>query len=184
MNEEKLREALARLADAAETYSADQSGATDSRCGLVQPITVTEGRELNDALEQAREALRRFPDSQGETPEGHICDYRCHGDSGHHAWPSPVDRDMPCRCDRCKPALASRPVEAQGEAGLRDRERAAYIFGREKSFAQGNQGLFHEYMAGVIVEAEELYPEAAALQPPAGEGKPCGPVVEEPGEGA
>jgi len=51
--------ALIRLIDAAESYSADQGGATDRRCGLVQPITVAEGIELNDALTQAREIIER-----------------------------------------------------------------------------------------------------------------------------
>ena len=44
---------LKRLADAADAYAADQSGATDSRCGLVQPISVREGIELCNALEDA-----------------------------------------------------------------------------------------------------------------------------------
>lgn len=54
---EKLRAALVRLADAAEVLSADQSYAKDSRCGLVQPITVQEGQELNDAITDARKLL-------------------------------------------------------------------------------------------------------------------------------
>jgi hypothetical protein len=52
-----LREALEALKDAAEAYSADQSGADDPRCGLVQPITVAEGIALNEAMEKARKAL-------------------------------------------------------------------------------------------------------------------------------
>ena len=53
----RLREALSRLVDVAEVYSADQAGATHPLCGLVQPISVVEGRELNDALAQANAAL-------------------------------------------------------------------------------------------------------------------------------
>lgn len=56
-----LREALSRLVDAAGVYGADQSGAEDSRCGLVQPISVKEGNELNDAIVQALSALAARP---------------------------------------------------------------------------------------------------------------------------
>jgi len=60
-------DALARLVDAADAYSADQSGATDKRCGLVQPITVAEGQELNDAMAAARAILARAePGEAGE----------------------------------------------------------------------------------------------------------------------
>ena len=44
---------LLRLAKAASAYTADQSGATDSRCGLVQPVTVEEAEELNEAVQEA-----------------------------------------------------------------------------------------------------------------------------------
>ena len=52
MNQEmlRLRALLLRLANAAEAYRADQSAAIDPRLGLVQPITVAEGRELDEAL--------------------------------------------------------------------------------------------------------------------------------------
>ena len=53
----RLREVLSRLADAADVYSADQSYARDRRCGLVQPISVEEGKELNEAVAQAYAAL-------------------------------------------------------------------------------------------------------------------------------
>lgn len=49
---------LARLAAAAEAYAADQSGAIDARVGLVQPVTVAEATELNEALQDAWQALR------------------------------------------------------------------------------------------------------------------------------
>ena len=52
--------ALRELEYAAELYSADQSGAKDSRCGLVQPITVEEGEELNRALSRSRAVLQRL----------------------------------------------------------------------------------------------------------------------------
>ena len=52
-----LRAILRRLMDAAEAYAADQQYAIDERIGLVQPITVAEGKELNEALDQAREVL-------------------------------------------------------------------------------------------------------------------------------
>ena len=60
-----LEAALIRLANAADAYAADQAGATDSRCGLVQPISVAEGEELLAALEQASTALAA---AEGEAP--------------------------------------------------------------------------------------------------------------------
>ncbi len=53
----RLREALRMLYDAADVYAADQSGVTDERCGLVQPITAEEGRALNEALVVAAKIL-------------------------------------------------------------------------------------------------------------------------------
>lgn len=47
---EDVRDVLQTLHNAAEMYAADQSRATDERCGLVQPITVAEGNDLNAAL--------------------------------------------------------------------------------------------------------------------------------------
>lgn len=67
---------LKRLANASDTYAADQSGATDSRCGLVQPISVEEGIELCRALEEAwkhieeREKEISPANSQDHPPEG------------------------------------------------------------------------------------------------------------------
>ena len=52
--------ALRRLANAAEVYAADQSGATDARVGLVQPISVAEANELNAALRDARDLISSF----------------------------------------------------------------------------------------------------------------------------
>jgi hypothetical protein len=66
--ERVLRQALVNLVDAAESYAADQSGATDSRCGLVQPITVAEGEALNTALRTASAALAE--PRQGTTSGG------------------------------------------------------------------------------------------------------------------
>jgi hypothetical protein len=54
---DRLREALRRLAWAADGYAADQSRATDPRCGLVQPVTVADGVELLAALREAWEVL-------------------------------------------------------------------------------------------------------------------------------
>ena len=48
-----LEEALGDLAVVAEAYSADQDSAPDPRCGLVHPISVEIGRELNAALDVA-----------------------------------------------------------------------------------------------------------------------------------
>jgi len=62
---ERLRTAMMRLLNAAEVYSADQSSATDSRCGLVQPITVSDGEELNAAIKIARAALKLQPGAAG-----------------------------------------------------------------------------------------------------------------------
>lgn len=55
--EKTLRGLLVELIDAVEPYEADQSGATDPRCGEVQPITVEEGLALCRALSTARAYL-------------------------------------------------------------------------------------------------------------------------------
>lgn len=58
---EKLIATLERLANAAEPYSADQSGADDDpRLGIVQPITQADGLELNAALLAAWQLLERI----------------------------------------------------------------------------------------------------------------------------
>ena len=59
---ERLRGVLDWLVAAAEVYEARQEGATDSRVGLVQPITVAEGNELMAALRQARALLKEASD--------------------------------------------------------------------------------------------------------------------------
>lgn len=56
----RLREALVRLEAAADVIAADQSCATDRRCGLLQPITVAEGEELNEAIRRVRAALNEM----------------------------------------------------------------------------------------------------------------------------
>ena len=56
-----LRALLLRLANAVEAYRADQAGATDPRLGLVQPITVAEGEELDAALTVAWKELEEAP---------------------------------------------------------------------------------------------------------------------------
>lgn len=53
----ELLAALERLDDAADAYRADQSRAKDARCGLVQPVTVAQAEELNQASSQARRAI-------------------------------------------------------------------------------------------------------------------------------
>jgi len=53
-----LKHALIELESAAEAYAADQSRATDSRCGLVQPITVEDGNHLLSALKIANELTK------------------------------------------------------------------------------------------------------------------------------
>jgi len=53
-----LKHALVELEAAAEAYAADQSRATDSRCGLVQPITVEDGNRLLSALKIANELTK------------------------------------------------------------------------------------------------------------------------------
>jgi hypothetical protein len=53
----RLRDALCRLACAADVYAAEQSTATDPRCGLVQPVTVADGVDLLAALREAWEVL-------------------------------------------------------------------------------------------------------------------------------
>lgn len=54
---EELESALLRLESAADVFQADQSRATDPRCGLVQPVTVAQCQELNAAIRRAREVL-------------------------------------------------------------------------------------------------------------------------------
>ena len=56
-----LKEALGQLHDSASEYAADQSGANDPRCGVVQPITVADGEALNDALRRAAALLEKKP---------------------------------------------------------------------------------------------------------------------------
>jgi len=53
-----LKHALIELEAAAEAYAADQSSATDSRCGLVQPITVEDGNRLLSALKIANDLTK------------------------------------------------------------------------------------------------------------------------------
>jgi hypothetical protein len=53
-----LKHALIELESASEAYAADQSRATDSRCGLVQPITVEDGNRLLSALKIANELTK------------------------------------------------------------------------------------------------------------------------------
>ena len=53
-----MKHALIELEAAAESYAADQSGATDRRCGLVQPITVEDGNRLLSALRIANELTK------------------------------------------------------------------------------------------------------------------------------
>jgi len=53
-----LKHALIELESASEAYAADQSRATDSRCGLVQPITVEDGNRLLSALRIANELTK------------------------------------------------------------------------------------------------------------------------------
>jgi hypothetical protein len=60
-----LVEALEKLAYAADAHIADQCGATDSRCGLTQPITVAEGQALVDAHKQAFELLAAHRGEKG-----------------------------------------------------------------------------------------------------------------------
>lgn len=53
-----LKRALIEPEAAAEAYAADQSRASDSRCGLVQPITVEDGNRLLSALKIANELTK------------------------------------------------------------------------------------------------------------------------------
>ena len=53
MNDIKCMETLKRLANAADAFAADQTGATHPQCGLVQPVTVKECEELNQAIAEA-----------------------------------------------------------------------------------------------------------------------------------
>lgn len=55
---EALVGALRRLRNAADPYCASQDSATDDRVGIVQPVTVAEGEELNRALDAADRTLR------------------------------------------------------------------------------------------------------------------------------
>lgn len=55
---EALVGALRRLRNAADPYCASQDSATDDRVGIVLPVTVAEGEELNRALDAADRTLR------------------------------------------------------------------------------------------------------------------------------
>lgn len=66
--EEQLNQAMAALRilyEAADVYAADQSVATDERCGLVHPITADDGRALNEALVVAAKILENHQTSGG-----------------------------------------------------------------------------------------------------------------------
>lgn len=64
--QERVMLVLRRLANAAEVYAADQSGVTDVRVGLVQPVSVAEANELNEALREAWQLIR----SSGQWTKG------------------------------------------------------------------------------------------------------------------
>jgi predicted nucleic acid-binding Zn-ribbon protein len=68
--ERVLMSALVRLESAAEIFMADQSRATDSRCGLVQPVSVAECDELREAVRVARDALQQLDSTKGEGKDG------------------------------------------------------------------------------------------------------------------
>jgi hypothetical protein len=57
----ELKKALADLHDAAGEYAADQSGATDPRCGITQPVTVEDAEALNHAINKAAALLEKKP---------------------------------------------------------------------------------------------------------------------------
>jgi hypothetical protein len=59
-------ELLEDLLNAIDPFLADQSGATDSRCGLVQPVTVSECETLNVVVAKARKHLEQHE----EEPKG------------------------------------------------------------------------------------------------------------------
>lgn len=48
----QLKRAAIELANAADVYRADQSGATDNRVGLVPPVTVSEAKRLNQVCDE------------------------------------------------------------------------------------------------------------------------------------
>lgn len=58
-NHDALLDALAALEGAVDPFLASQDGATDPRCGLVQPVTVAECEALNQACANARAALAK-----------------------------------------------------------------------------------------------------------------------------
>ena len=51
------RALMNELLDAIDPFLADQSRATDSRCGLVQPVTVADCETLNTVVKRARKFL-------------------------------------------------------------------------------------------------------------------------------
>lgn len=64
MMEKRLANALARLADAADAYAADQDRAPHPSIALVQPVTVQEAEELNAAISHARDTLAIYDDAR------------------------------------------------------------------------------------------------------------------------
>ncbi len=63
-------EALKELVDASQAFAADQSLATDKRCGLVQPVDVEECERLNAALATAEQVIAEWekPVMLGDCP--------------------------------------------------------------------------------------------------------------------
>jgi Flp pilus assembly pilin Flp len=53
---------------AADAFCADQSGATDSRVGLVHPVTVAEAEVLNRAVKRAWELVEAEVRQLEESP--------------------------------------------------------------------------------------------------------------------
>lgn len=55
---------MRELLDAIDPFLANQSGATDPRCGLVQPVTVQDCEELNAIVAKSWKYLEQQEESQ------------------------------------------------------------------------------------------------------------------------
>ena len=86
---------------------------------------------------------------------GHVCDYRCGGDNGHHAWPSPAPKRT-----KAKPKTKAPKVEAW--ALLMDGKQLLYF--EHEDVALEEAGLHGHANPGSQFEVVHLASEALARE--------------------
>jgi len=67
MDDQEVLVLMKDLLDAIDPFLADQSGAKDPRCGLVQPVTVSECAILNVVVAKAWKYLEQHEEGQKGT---------------------------------------------------------------------------------------------------------------------